>query len=33
VAQDLMTLYELPDTDLARRKAERLISDLRRCPK
>jgi transposase len=32
VAQDLMSLYQLRDPDLARRRAERLIADLRDCP-
>jgi transposase len=32
VAQDLMELYQLDDPDLARARAERLITDLRDCP-
>jgi transposase len=32
VAQDLMALYQLDDPDLARRRAETLIADLRACP-
>jgi len=32
VAQDLMALYRLDDPDLARARAEQLITDLRGCP-
>ncbi len=32
VAQDLMALYQLHDPDLARQRAEQLITDLRGCP-
>ncbi|MDT7704718.1 MAG: hypothetical protein QOG20_325 [Pseudonocardiales bacterium] len=32
VAQDLMALYQLTNPDLARRRAETLIADLRGCP-
>jgi transposase len=32
VAQDLMALYQLDDPELARARAEQLITDLRTCP-
>ena len=32
IAQDLMALYQLDDPDLARARAEQLITDLRACP-